>query len=420
MNEEYLRKIAEKLFYNDKTIKYEEVEYIRGNRDFGIPYFEGLLDSLIEEPLDNEEYIYNMSFFGIMYLAEWGDTAAFKRIQRILHLMGKEVDRWLGDGLTENLPDIMYRLYDGDLENLMVAVRDREMEEFSSILFWVILPQLYLDGKLEKEKLLSYARSFDEEDLDGNYYLATEVCYSMAKAGVLEFLPDIRHYCEEERIDYMVAGNYQDYVNIMYEDRREVIKPMTLEDQISKWYKIEGYKKEQRYELPRNINSSSRYYEMAMFRYRDVNRNDPCPCGSGQKFKRCCLGKLEEAKRNLNERQNNRAWKILEYYPELSFDPFTGKDYPEFKKEENRNYLEDSFDRESIMIDVYAYIGAKRRNNSFYNPFGGDDELISIRKTYLEKAKELLKEKMKKEGLSSYEEYDEKYEIHFKVKEWIV
>lgn len=24
-------------------------------------------------------------------------------------------------------------------------------------------------------------------------------------------------------------------------------------------------------------------------RYTDVNRNDPCPCGSGKKFKKCCM-----------------------------------------------------------------------------------------------------------------------------------
>ena len=24
-------------------------------------------------------------------------------------------------------------------------------------------------------------------------------------------------------------------------------------------------------------------------RFRDVGRNDPCPCGSGKKFKKCCL-----------------------------------------------------------------------------------------------------------------------------------
>ncbi len=26
-------------------------------------------------------------------------------------------------------------------------------------------------------------------------------------------------------------------------------------------------------------------------------RNDPCPCGSGKKYKQCCLGKVEERRR---------------------------------------------------------------------------------------------------------------------------
>ena len=25
-----------------------------------------------------------------------------------------------------------------------------------------------------------------------------------------------------------------------------------------------------------------------------VDRNDPCPCGSGKKYKKCCLGKQTE------------------------------------------------------------------------------------------------------------------------------
>jgi len=28
------------------------------------------------------------------------------------------------------------------------------------------------------------------------------------------------------------------------------------------------------------------------FRGRKVERNDPCPCGSGQKYKKCCMRKL--------------------------------------------------------------------------------------------------------------------------------
>jgi len=27
-----------------------------------------------------------------------------------------------------------------------------------------------------------------------------------------------------------------------------------------------------------------------------IGRNEPCPCGSGKKYKKCCLGKPEEQK----------------------------------------------------------------------------------------------------------------------------
>ena len=34
-----------------------------------------------------------------------------------------------------------------------------------------------------------------------------------------------------------------------------------------------------------------------------IGRNDACPCGSGRKFKRCCLGKQQEQTANLTEVQ---------------------------------------------------------------------------------------------------------------------
>ena len=33
--------------------------------------------------------------------------------------------------------------------------------------------------------------------------------------------------------------------------------------------------------------------------WRHVGRNDPCPCGSGKKFKKCCLGKPEDQRPTL-------------------------------------------------------------------------------------------------------------------------
>jgi len=31
--------------------------------------------------------------------------------------------------------------------------------------------------------------------------------------------------------------------------------------------------------------------------YSGVRRNDDCPCGSGEKFKRCCINKIEKQAR---------------------------------------------------------------------------------------------------------------------------
>ena len=31
--------------------------------------------------------------------------------------------------------------------------------------------------------------------------------------------------------------------------------------------------------------------------YSSVGRNDPCPCGSGEKFKNCCIDKVEKQTR---------------------------------------------------------------------------------------------------------------------------
>jgi fructose-specific component phosphotransferase system IIB-like protein len=33
--------------------------------------------------------------------------------------------------------------------------------------------------------------------------------------------------------------------------------------------------------------------------FRKVNRNEPCPCGSGKKYKKCCLAKHEEARKHI-------------------------------------------------------------------------------------------------------------------------
>ena len=46
--------------------------------------------------------------------------------------------------------------------------------------------------------------------------------------------------------------------------------------------------------------------ECEMDKYKDVGRNEPCPCGSGKKFKKCCLSKVEQARSEVRAMREDR------------------------------------------------------------------------------------------------------------------
>jgi SEC-C motif-containing protein len=61
--------------------------------------------------------------------------------------------------------------------------------------------------------------------------------------------------------------------------------------ELSRWPRFSKTKVEARKGLQDEPAKSTWWGEPAINAYRDVGRNDPCPCGSGKKFKKCCLAK---------------------------------------------------------------------------------------------------------------------------------
>ncbi|WP_096155642.1 SEC-C metal-binding domain-containing protein [Bacillus sp. FJAT-45066] len=56
-----------------------------------------------------------------------------------------------------------------------------------------------------------------------------------------------------------------------------------------------------------------------------INRNDSCPCGSGKKYKKCCIGKLEELKVKQEEMKISNPLLTYEKIDKLSTDEITQK-----------------------------------------------------------------------------------------------
>ena len=136
-----------------------------------------------------------------------------------------------------------------------------------------------------------------------------------------------------------------------------------------------------------------------------IGRNDPCPCGSGKKYKKCCMNKPQPSVNLVESEQEKKKW--LEYYPVSAEE-----------RQEGRVYLEDFYDRESIEIDKLIYLAMKHRAISIWQREA--DEAVEYRKkVYLSEAFSKFIEKAEKEEIKTFQEYDEKYTIHYPCEEWM-
>lgn len=88
----------------------------------------------------------------------------------------------------------------------------------------------------------------------------------------------------------------------------------------------------------------------------NVGRNESCPCGSGKKFKKCCIDKQSEQLVQLNENQTARV--ITGYVNCSEFPPIiNGYDtFPDLKyllqKNLERLYFNDDFDTEKVVKET--------------------------------------------------------------------
>lgn len=135
-----------------------------------------------------------------------------------------------------------------------------------------------------------------------------------------------------------------------------------------------------------------------------IGRNDPCPCGSGKKYKFCCLNKPKSPIDSIESLQERT--KALEYYPCL-----------ENEKQERRIYLADYFDQESIEIDKLLYLGLMSRPGWIWLK---DEKAEEDRcRKYLSLAFPMFLDKAEKEEVKTFKEYNQKYSIHYFCEDWI-
>ena len=282
------------------------------------------------------------------------------------------------------------------------------MDDYARSAMLKVMGQLYLDGELGKEELQDLIREivYDEEEI--GEYIYIELIYTMCGCHFVEMLPEIRRLFEDGRIDGFAFEGYEECVDMMFRYDKEGFcrSPIHAADMLRSWSMFEQPEQKEfsQKEMEKLLHKAAAQYNKPEKKVK-IGRNDPCPCGSGKKYKKCCMNKPQSPVALVESEQEKKKW--LEYYPASAEE-----------RQEGRVYLEDFYDRESIEIDQLVYLAMKHRAIPIWQREA--DEVVEHRKkVYLSEAFSKFLEKTEKEGIKTFQEYDEKYIIHYPCEEWL-
>lgn len=289
-----LDEILDSLRFSE-ALPVETLNYCVAHPDVATPKF---LEDLrrVAEGGAVTEADYTVLLAGLHVLGQLREPAAYRPLAALLHRDDAVLERLLGDAMTETVPNILIAVFDGDPAPLEGLIEDTAATEFARVAALTAWTAWVFDGGLPRDQAeAQLARWFDTLQPREDTYLW--VSWVEAAAGLgLHGLTDQAAEALQNRVPFRTIAE-ADFKLLLQKSQddpefvRDDLRLHPLEDAagaLSHWALSKGPKPAVASD---GIARSRRSWEPSVNPLRDVGRNDPCPCGSGKKFKKCCLGK---------------------------------------------------------------------------------------------------------------------------------
>jgi uncharacterized protein len=237
-------------------------------------------------------------FRGLHILGAARDREACQPLLRLLRRPQEELDDLLGDAITESMAKIVTGVFDGDIDTLFALMVDRSIDEFIREALFGAVTFLSWERRIPRDRFREFLIQFYEERPaeDGDQAWAGWL-QAIALLGLRDLVPLVDGAFREDRIP-------EDW-NDRPQFEEDLAAAERAPDDIDRFTQANlGYIEDVLVSLDWARGSEDVFDEdgedapWADFAYpsepvrnpwRHVGRNDPCPCGSGKKFKKCCL-----------------------------------------------------------------------------------------------------------------------------------
>lgn len=270
-------------------------------REEMIPVFLDQIDRLLsDEPEAFSDADASAFLFVYFLLGEWRDARAYRPLTALLRQDPEFVDMLIGDAVTEGTARVIAGVCDGDLKPIFSVIEDPTADEFVR---GQMIDALVLIARQRPElrpEVLGHLERFPSANIDKPENLCGSWAFAVADLGLLHLEPQVREAFEQGWISSLEASfdffqkqlrmAVEQGVSPWYQNTRNTRLIESAIDELSDWYSFSDDLPEDEAKHPPSGGALPRLLGAAFERDGPkIGRNDPCPCGSGKKFKKCCL-----------------------------------------------------------------------------------------------------------------------------------
>jgi hypothetical protein len=291
---------------NYEDLPVEAIRAAEANRAAIVPAFLETIEAFISA---NAKERANPSpiFFIFHLLGSWREKSAYRLLVRLLRCPRDDVESILGDAITETSARVIAAVFDGDPQPLYETVLDTETDEFVRSAMCDTLAIVTLQNQLPRLEAAHFLNScFTDIKPELDCYVWDGWQDAVAALGLAELRPLVKQAFERGSVDptWLSFEDFDEDLNAALECPEaplwfvERFPPLDdVVEEFSSWPSFkEGERERENLAAGAHRSLWDGFHDgPAINPFKDVGRNDPCPCRSGKKFKKCCLDAYRDA-----------------------------------------------------------------------------------------------------------------------------
>ena len=261
------------------------------------------------EKAKEDGYIDEELTFLIHALFLLGELEASESIDNVFEILSQDsdfIEFYISDILTEYLWIAIYKIAKNDFDACKQFMQRPGINAFHKVVVSEAItlnafeqPDKYKEVVDWYKSMFNFfiSSSVDDNVIDDN--LIGMMITDVMDLKSVELMPQIEQLYEKQMVDKMNCGDLEEVKSVIEasksdNDKRESLDIYSIYKKIQSWGNYDGFDKgviDEDYKVNEVAEKEEETPIQVEREGRKIGRNEPCPCGSGKKYKKCCLNK---------------------------------------------------------------------------------------------------------------------------------